>query len=76
MSKSKMPTDPFTPRARPSTQKKKLTLSAKEYTKVGSFRISLSTYAVFMFCGRSLVPSRQSEEIETQERIYMENQTY
>ncbi|KAG6888260.1 hypothetical protein C0992_009149 [Termitomyces sp. T32_za158] len=34
MSKSKMPIDPYTPRARPSTQKKKLTLSAKEYTKI------------------------------------------
>ncbi|KAG6877179.1 hypothetical protein C0993_009601 [Termitomyces sp. T159_Od127] len=29
-----MPIDPYTPRARPSSQKKKLTLSAKEYTKI------------------------------------------
>ncbi|KAG5350540.1 hypothetical protein C0989_010519 [Termitomyces sp. Mn162] len=29
-----MPTDPYTPRTRPSTRKKNLTLSAKEYSKI------------------------------------------
>ncbi|KAG6902434.1 hypothetical protein C0995_016613 [Termitomyces sp. Mi166 len=35
-----MPIDPYTPRARPSARKKNLTLSAKEYTKVGSAGIN------------------------------------